>query len=250
MHLHPPRAVAHRGDPYRHRENTLPSIRSALAAGADAVEVDVRLTRDGVPVLLHDPTLRRLWGIARPLADLTAAELHRLGGPGAPHRVPTLAQALEAVAAAPRTHAGRTPLLMIDLDDAGPVAATCAEVHRLGAADRVAYCGPPSAMFAVRDHAPSAEVSLTWRTPRTPPRQLLAELRPQLLNLPFGLVTPALVDHARHTGLQVSAWTVDVRRTMARVLRTGVVSLTTNRIAVLRALLDRSPGRSPAARSS
>uniref|UniRef100_UPI00061DC290 glycerophosphodiester phosphodiesterase family protein n=1 Tax=Kitasatospora aureofaciens TaxID=1894 RepID=UPI00061DC290 len=42
-------AVAHRGDPYRHRENTLPSVESALAAGADAVEVDVQLTRAKVP---------------------------------------------------------------------------------------------------------------------------------------------------------------------------------------------------------
>ena len=47
-------AVAHRGDPYRVRENTIDSLRSALDRGADAVEIDVRLTRDGVPVLLHD----------------------------------------------------------------------------------------------------------------------------------------------------------------------------------------------------
>lgn len=57
--------VAHRGDPYVHRENTLPSVRSALHKGADVVEVDVRLTRDGVPVLLHDATLERLWGARR-----------------------------------------------------------------------------------------------------------------------------------------------------------------------------------------
>lgn len=55
-------AVAHRGDPYRFRENTLDSLRSGLDRGADAVEFDVRLTRDGVPVLLHDDTLERLWG--------------------------------------------------------------------------------------------------------------------------------------------------------------------------------------------
>lgn len=241
MRPHPPRAVAHRGDPYRHRENTLPSLRSALAAGADAVEVDVRLTRDGVPVLLHDPTLRRLWGLNLPLARLTLAELRRLGGPGDRPGVPTLAEALAVVAAAPPTPHGTTPLLMIDLDDAGPAAATCAEVDRLGAAERVAYCGPPSAMLAVRDHAPTAETSLTWQTPLAPPATLLAELRPALLNLPFGLVTPGLVERARHAGLQVSAWTVDVRRTMARLLRTGAVSLTTNRIGVLRALVDTPP---------
>ncbi|MFF4653351.1 glycerophosphodiester phosphodiesterase [Streptomyces sp. NPDC001380] len=240
-----PRAVAHRGDPYRHRENTLPSLRSALAAGADAVEVDVRLTRDGVPVLLHDPTLRRLWGLERPLAALTLADLRRIEGPAAPLRVPTLAEALALVAAAPPTPAGRPPLLMVDLDDAGPAAAACAEAARCGAADRVVYCGPPSAMLAVRRHAPAAEVSLTWRTPLAPPPSLLADLRPHLLNLPFGLVTPVLVDRARGAGLQVSAWTVDVRRTMARVLRTGVVSLTSNRIGVLRALIDAAAAAGP-----
>ena len=70
-HAHPSTAVAHRGDPYRVRENTLPSLRSALDRGADAVEIDVRLTRDGVPVLLHDETLERLWGHDRPLDRLT-----------------------------------------------------------------------------------------------------------------------------------------------------------------------------------
>ena len=66
-------AVAHQGDPYRATENTLPSFRSAIAAGADAVELDVRATADGVPVVVHDPTLRRLWGHDRPVATLTAA---------------------------------------------------------------------------------------------------------------------------------------------------------------------------------
>ena len=85
-------AVAHRGDPYRVRENTLASLRSALERGADAVEIDVRLTRDGVPVLLHDSTLKRLWDHDRPLAALSSDEVR--GSPAG--GVPTLAEALEA----------------------------------------------------------------------------------------------------------------------------------------------------------
>lgn len=68
-------AVGHRGDPYRVRENTLASIGSAFARGADAVEIDVRLTRDGVPVLLHDETLQRLWGHDVRLDAVTAPQL-------------------------------------------------------------------------------------------------------------------------------------------------------------------------------
>ncbi|MDX3213648.1 glycerophosphodiester phosphodiesterase, partial [Streptomyces scabiei] len=85
-------AVAHRGAPYRHRENTLDSLRAGLGLGADAVEFDVRTTRDGVPVLLHDSTLDRLWKVERPLSALSAAELSGLTAGG----VPTLADALLA----------------------------------------------------------------------------------------------------------------------------------------------------------
>lgn len=95
-----PLAVAHRGDPYRFRENTLPSVAAALAAGADAVEVDVQLTRDGVPVLLHDATLKRLWGLDRPVRALTAERLAAQRFEGG-QRVPALAEALELLAGTP-----------------------------------------------------------------------------------------------------------------------------------------------------
>ncbi|MFG2818443.1 glycerophosphodiester phosphodiesterase [Kitasatospora sp. NPDC048365] len=223
-------AVAHRGDPYRYRENTLPSIVSALAAGADLVEVDVRLTRDRVPVLLHDPTLERLWDDPRPLAGVTAEQLADVGSPGL--RVPTLAEALETAAAS----GGR---LLIDLDDAGPVAATWQAVTELGAEDRVGFCGPVGAMLAVRELAPHAELSLTWKQPRLPGRTLLDELRPHYLNPPFAMAEPRLVDAAHDAGLRVSAWTVDLRRTMNRLLAAGVDSLTSNRPALLRSTIDR-----------
>ncbi len=71
--------IAHRGlvGPDR-PENTLAAVEAALAAGADGVEVDLRLTADGVLALSHDADLRRLTGVALPVvssswADLTAA---------------------------------------------------------------------------------------------------------------------------------------------------------------------------------
>ena len=57
--------IAHRGDSFRAPENTLEAARLGHRAGADAWELDVRLTRDGVPVLLHDPSLRRTTDVAR-----------------------------------------------------------------------------------------------------------------------------------------------------------------------------------------
>src|ERR1044071_5818601 len=123
-------AVAHRGDPYRVRENTTGSLRSALDLGADAVEIDVRLTRDGVPVLLHDATLKRLWERDRPLAALSAAEVRGLTGGG----VPTLAEALAV------TEGCR---VMIDLPgspDVRAVRRVVDVVRECAAEERVYYC--------------------------------------------------------------------------------------------------------------
>jgi len=77
--------LAHRGLHDDARENTLAAFEAAVAAGADGIETDVRLTRDGVAILMHDPKVRR-----RTVASMTHSELSRAAG----YHVPTLAQAL------------------------------------------------------------------------------------------------------------------------------------------------------------
>ncbi|MFF8954517.1 glycerophosphodiester phosphodiesterase [Streptomyces sp. NPDC014894] len=224
-------AVGHRGDPYLVRENTLPSLRSAVASGADAVEIDVRLTADGVPVLLHDSTLKRLWGHDRPVARLTRAEVAELTLGG----VPTLAEALDALDG---------HRVMIDLPgaDRATVRAVVGAVHELGAAERAYYCAGPSTMLAVRAADPAAETALTW-TSLAPPRPVLLDaLRPRTLNYRFGLIGRSLTDRVHRDGMLVSAWTADTRRTMRALVAAGVDSITTNRVGTLRSVL-RTPGR-------
>ena len=67
--------IAHRGLPTEFPENSLPGIEAALEAGADSVEIDIQLTRDGVPVLYHDENMQRLSGIDCSILDLTFSEL-------------------------------------------------------------------------------------------------------------------------------------------------------------------------------
>jgi glycerophosphoryl diester phosphodiesterase len=97
------RVIGHRGTPIHptRPENTLAAVRTALQAGVDGVEVDVRATEDGVLVLSHDGDLRRVLGTgagtgpviaATPLAELRSADLP--GGTG----VPTLTEVLDLAA--------------------------------------------------------------------------------------------------------------------------------------------------------
>src|SRR5262249_51518956 len=63
-----PLIIAHRGDSFHAPENTLDAARSGWHAGADAWELDVQLTRDGIPVVLHDESLARTTDVARRFA--------------------------------------------------------------------------------------------------------------------------------------------------------------------------------------
>ena len=70
--------VAHRGNSAHAPENTFASYDQALALGADALEFDVRLSREGVPVIIHDATLDRTTSGRGPVAALSLAELQGL----------------------------------------------------------------------------------------------------------------------------------------------------------------------------
>ncbi|MFE0650728.1 glycerophosphodiester phosphodiesterase [Streptomyces sp. NPDC059534] len=221
--------VGHRGDPYRVRENTLPSIASAIERGADAVEIDVRVTKDDVPVLLHDDTLKRLWGHDRPLAELSHAQLRELTDGG----VPTLREALLAAG---------DHRLMLDLPggNEASVRRIVGTVRECGAAERVYYCAGAVAMLQVRAADPAAEIALTWTT-LAPPRPILLDVvRPRWLNYRFGLVSRALSERVHRDGLLLSAWTADTRRTMRKLILNGADAITTNRVDALSAVLRKA----------
>ncbi|MER7913940.1 glycerophosphodiester phosphodiesterase [Streptomyces sp. NPDC096068] len=218
--------VGHRGDPYRFRENTLRSISSAIERGADAVEVDVRLTRDGVPVLLHDDTLKRLWGRDRALSAFSYAELGEVTAGG----VPTLREALLTAG---------DHRLMLDLPGGNErsVRTIVGTVRECGAGERVYYCAGTVAMLQVRAADPAAEIALTWTTLAPPRRTLLDAVRPRWLNYRFGLVSRELAERVHRDGLLLSAWTADTKRTMRKLIMNGADAITTNRVDALAAVL-------------
>jgi glycerophosphoryl diester phosphodiesterase len=93
--------VAHRGASVEQPENTIEAFEAAIDAGADAVEFDVRMTADGVPVVMHDPDVSRTTDGTGLVSELTLDEIRklRIGLPGGGAAgVPTLEEALECLA--------------------------------------------------------------------------------------------------------------------------------------------------------
>ncbi len=105
--------VAHRGWPGRYPENSTAGIAAAIAAGARYVEFDVQLTRDGVPVVIHDAGLARTSGqsgsvlevLASGLPGIDVGEHHRLGGRYPDTPLPTLEAVLSLLESYPEVTA-------------------------------------------------------------------------------------------------------------------------------------------------
>ncbi|TFD59443.1 inositol monophosphatase [Cryobacterium sp. Hh7] len=231
--------TAHRGDSQNFRENTLAAIRSAIAAGADYVEVDVRVTRDGQVVLLHDASLLRLWGFDAAISDLTYAQVALLGGDDL--RVPLLRDALKLFEDSPA-------LLLIDMDEEAP-AAPAFDVVRESGLD-VAWCGSLAGMRRIRSLDAAASIWLPWDRREAPPLELLDELRPDFVNAEYVVLSRKLVDDIHALGLRVACWTVDSAAIMRWVLALGVDSVTSNRLALLAETVREAVGPEPAAFSA
>ncbi len=143
------RDYAHRGLWDKERpENSLSAFRRAVQAGY-GVELDVRLTADGSPIVFHDASLMRMCGVEGSVHGLTAAELAALRLSGTEEAIPTLAEALAAMGA-------ETPVIL-EIKPGPRLRTLCRRVLPLVKA----YSGPlcvesfdPRALFWFRLHAP------------------------------------------------------------------------------------------------
>ena len=124
--------IGHRGNRAYAPENTIESLAQAVAAGADAVEFDVRVTADGIPVVHHDPTVVRTTDGSGAIERLTFAELRNFdaganfssdGGKTFPyrgkgHRIPSLDEVIEAFPTTPLLIEIKTALASVGVLDA------------------------------------------------------------------------------------------------------------------------------------
>jgi glycerophosphoryl diester phosphodiesterase len=234
--------IAHRGASAEAPENTLPAFEAAVRRGADAIELDVRLTADGAPAVIHDATLDRTTDRTGPVAALTLAELRAVDAGwrfspdlgrthpwrGADVRVPTLGEVLWAfpglnflVEIKEPTAQEAVRRVLLQEDAAGRC--VLASEHREAL---LAFAEPP---FVRGASAP--EISALYRAallrrrlPATGYRMLSVPLRYRGLPVP----TRRFVAAARARGCAVHVWTVDSPDTARRLWRRGVSGIVTN----------------------
>jgi glycerophosphoryl diester phosphodiesterase len=222
--------TAHRGSSRDAPENTLAALRKAIEQGADYAEIDVHLTADGVPVVLHDEDLQRLAGVPRRPGELTLAELQRIdvGSRFSPafagETVPTLAAAIDTARRRIRLNIELKPT---DRGRAREALAT-AVADLVRSRDFEAECFVTSL-----DH--EAVAAARRRNPRLRTGAIvsaavgdISRLPVDVLSVRTGLVTDRLLGHAHAAGKEVHAWTIDDPKAMGELIDQGVDGLITN----------------------
>lgn len=261
-----PLFFAHRGGSLVAPENTLAAFERGASYGADALELDIQMTRDGELVVMHDPTVDRTTDGSGPVASFTLDELRRLdagyrftpdGGATFPFRgqgigVPALREVFERFPAA---------RVNIDLKESTPAreVALWRLIEECEAHDRTLVASealPPIARFRqlsagrvatsacrpeIRAFVIASWAGTTWLL-----RPAYDALQVPDTHRGLRIVSPRFVRAAHRRGLDVHVWTIDDRPAMERLLAWGVDGLMTDRPDVLAAVLASGGSQYPA----
>jgi glycerophosphoryl diester phosphodiesterase len=244
----PPLIIAHRGDSAHRPENTLASFASALEVGAEIVELDVQLTRDGHVIVIHDPTLDRTTNGTGDVRAMTLAEVRRVsagypsrfGGAHAGERVPTLAEVLALLEGRGRAMIEIKKESVAEAGGDGVEARTIAEVRKAGMVKNVAFLSfDRRALLRCRELAP--EISRGHLFHRAEPAEAIAGTRAancEVLMPEKGMLSEELRDRAREAGLRVATWVVDDPEELEALARYDLYGVASNRPG---ALIDALP---------
>jgi glycerophosphoryl diester phosphodiesterase len=240
-----PLVFAHRGGAALAPENTLAAFDHGVSLGADGIELDVRLSRDGIPVVHHDPTVERTTGTPGAVSGMTADELARLDagfgfqGPagrayqGQSLGIPTLAAVL-------RRYPGHRVIIELKANEAELAAAVIAVVRSCDAVDRVCLGAfGLRVLRAARRLAPDMATSASheevrwalyrswvgWPVTRPPYAGFQVPERSGLTRV----VSARFVEIAHRARLGVQVWTVNTQSDARRLLGWGADALITDR---------------------
>lgn len=237
----PPWVIGHRGAAAEYPENTLSSLRAAAhCAGVQAVECDIQLSREGTPVVIHDPDLRRIAGRRERVADLTGADLGRIdagawfGAAFAGEPVPRLDEVLAALPGARlwlelKVYPGDRPDRLVQ------AVARCIAVHRADRRLRI-LSFHDAVLDAFRRETPGVpRMRLLRKAPTDPAAWDEAADGVDAIDIDVRLLTEDLVREAHARGRAVAVYTCNAPREAAWACRCGADAITTDRPAWLAA---------------
>ncbi|MDD2213168.1 MAG: glycerophosphodiester phosphodiesterase [Oscillospiraceae bacterium] len=228
------RCYAHRGFSGVYPENSLLAFQTAIATGCDGIELDVQLTRDAVPVVIHDETVDRVTNGKGQVKDLTLAQLKQLLihatdlSQEQPQQIPTLEAYFELVKHQP-------VMTNIELKNSSWYYEYMEQdvinlVRRYELSDRIIFSSfNHASMLLCHELAPDIPTALLTDQPSLGNIAAFAQaLGCSYLHPYYPSVDEALLTSCHDRGIGVNTWTVNQAADMARLQALGVDGLITN----------------------
>jgi len=210
--------IGHRGAAALEPENTLRSFRRAAEEGADALELDLRVTRDGHLVVLHDPAVDRTTDGIGPVHELTLAEVQRLDA-GLGEKVPAFTVVLKTT-----TLPIHAELKVVEA--AEPLASMILQ-EATGRVTPISF--DPEALRRVKNVLPDLPVGLILSGAPPDAVERALSVGAAFVSLEAEYLDPEAVERCRRAELKVTAWTVNEPERMRRVMELGVDGIATDR---------------------
>ncbi len=231
----PVMVIAHRGFSGMAPENTMIAFRKAIDVGSDMIELDVRLSKDGEVVVIHDETLEKTTTGRGRVIDKTIHELKQLDAGSKFHpsfsgeRIPTLREVLELVKGKVLVNIeikmgdyGRWTILnLADL--------AREEVEKIGMPDQVVFSSfDPSALERVLEKNPSAQVAYLYNRPWSVPREVTGGRPFSTLNCRKSVLTPENISRAHQEGIRIGVYTLNTEEEMEKFIDMKVDAIITD----------------------
>jgi len=220
-----PVIIAHRGASSEASENTLLAIRRALEIGVDGIEVDVRLSADKHPVLMHDERVDRTTNGRGFVSEMSLEELKRLSTPDG-EKIPTLEEALELVDGKCR--------LIVELKVPEAVEPALRAVKNHDALSWVIFSSfYHRALLKLSSLNPNVRTGVIVSSQPISPARLALDAKACAIFQKYTYLDRKIVDEAHEQGLDIYAWTVDNVESATRLASIGVDGIVTNRPRLL-----------------
>ncbi len=217
--------VGHRGARAYEPENTLRSFRKAVELGVDAVELDVRRTKDGEVVVIHDADVGRTTDGKGLVSELTLEEIKRFSA-GEGERVPTLEEALDFL--------GERVKVLIELKEVGVEEEVVGLVREKGLVEGVIVVSfLEEALRRVRELDEGVATGLIYVRYKNPLKAAL-ELKAQYLLPLYRFTHSADVRKAHEAGLKVIVWTINKPEEATEYKKKGVDGIASDKPDILK----------------
>ena len=219
--------VGHRGARAYAPENTLASFKKALEIGVDAIELDVRKTKDNQLVVIHDADVKRTTDGEGLVSELTLAQVKGFSAEGG-EKIPTLAEALDFL--------DKKVKVLIELKEAGVEEQVLSIVCERGLEKNVVIISfLEEALKKVRELNKSIETGLIYAKHSNPIKAAL-ELKANYLVALYRFTHTATVQKAHENGLKVIVWTINTPEEAQEYAKKGVDGIASDKPDILTGL--------------